>query len=304
MNRREFLKHLALWYAGMAVAAPVFRLPAQALALPLEKPEIVVGRGQDYPALVKAVIRQAGGMERFVKKGHRVVIKPNIGWDRTPEQGANTHPLVVKTLVELALGAGARSVSVFDRTCNEERRCYQNSGIKPMLDGMKDRRVRCEFIDDRRFVPVTIARGKALTEWPFYKDALEADCYINVPVAKHHGLTGVTLGLKNIMGVIGGSRGLIHHRIDQNLADLNSVLRPDLTVVDATRILTKNGPQGGSLEDVSLRHTVFATTDPVAADAYGTTLFDLAPDAVAPTVAAYKMGLGEMALDKCRITEI
>lgn len=304
MDRRQFLKHLALWYAGMVVAAPVFRLPASALAQSPDKPEIVVGRGEDYPALVRAVVRQAGGMERFVKKDHRVVIKPNIGWDRSPEQAANTHPLVVKTLVELALGAGAASVSVFDRTCNEERRCYQNSGIKPMLDAMDDRRVRCEFVDERRFVPVTIARGKALKEWAFYKDALEADCYINVPIIKHHGLTGVTMGLKNIMGVIGGNRGQIHHQIDQNLADLNSVLRPDLTVVDATRILTKNGPQGGKLEDVSIRHTVFASTDPVAADAYGATLFGLAPDAVAPTVAAYKMGLGEMDLKKCRITEI
>ncbi len=304
MDRRTFLKQVALWYAGVVTTVPVFRLVSGAMAETTVKPEIMVAKGDDYAGITAAVVEKMGGISRFVKTGARVVVKPNIGWDRRPEQAADTHPLVVRALVEMALDAGAASVQVFDRTCNEERRCYQNSGIKPELEKIKDKRVKCEFIDDRKFVPVKIEHGRALREWSFYKDALEADCYINVPIAKHHGLSGLTLGLKNVMGVIGGRRGKIHHDMAQNLADLNTVIRPTLTVVDATRMLLRSGPQGGSLDDVSVRNTVLASTDPVATDAYATTLFDVKPDMLPSTVAAYKMGLGEMDLGKCRVTEL
>ncbi|MEW6078725.1 MAG: DUF362 domain-containing protein [Thermodesulfobacteriota bacterium] len=306
MDRREFLKQVALWYAGIMTTAPVFRLVPRAMAGTSASPPsgIIVSKGEDYFKITAAVIEKMGGMGRFVKPGAKVVVKPNIGWDRSPEQAANTHPQVVRALVTLALDAGAASVQVFDRTCNEERRCYQNSGIKPELEKIKDPRVKCEFIDERKFVPVKIEGGKALKEWQFYKDALEADCYINVPVAKHHGLSGLTLGMKNIMGVIGGRRGQIHHDIGRNLADLNTVIRPSLTVVDATRLLLRSGPQGGKIEDVSIRNTVLASTDPVAADAYATTLFGQTPDAITSTVAAFEMGLGEMRLEKCTITEV
>ncbi len=304
MDRRDFLKQVGLWYAGLMTAAPVFRITSRALAAPAGKPEIVVAEGEDIPARVRAVIDNMGGLGRFVKKGERVVIKPNIGWDRNPAQAANTHPLVVKTLAELALAAGAASVAVFDRPCNEERRCYHNSGIKPALEAVADSRLSCEYMDDRKFIPVDIRRGRVLKKWSFYKDALEADCYINVPVAKHHGLTGLSLGLKNIMGVLGDRRGRIHHNIARNLADLNTVIRPRLTVVDATRILLRNGPQGGRLEDVRLCNTVLASTDPVAVDAVATTLFDKLPDDIATTVAAYEMGLGEKDLDRCRIVNV
>ena len=157
-----------------------------------------------------------GGMNQFVRPGNSVVIKPNIGWDRSVEQGANTHPLVVKTLAELALEAGASRVLVFDHTCNESRRCYRNSGMEETL-GALGRNVRLEHIDDRKFVPVDIEKGISLNRWDIYKEALLADCYINVPVAKHHGLSRLTLGLKNSMGVIGGNRGRLHHDLGQKL---------------------------------------------------------------------------------------
>ena len=183
----------------------------------------------------------------YVRPGDRVVVKPNIGWDRSPEQGANTHPAVVRAIVEQVLEAGAARVLVFDRTCNEPRRCYKNSGIEDALSSLGNK-VRVEHIDERKFVPVEVARGKALTELSIYRDALEADCYINVPVAKHHGLSRLTLGLKNSMGVLGGNRGQMHHGIGQKLADLATVLRPTLNVIDATRMLMDNGPQGGRLD--------------------------------------------------------
>jgi uncharacterized protein (DUF362 family) len=210
----------------------------------------------------------------------------------------------VRALVQLALDAGASEVMIFDRPCNEERRCYKNSGIKAEMESIKDSRVKCVHIDNRKFVPVRIDNGKSIKEWDFYRDALEADCYINVPIAKHHGLSRLTLGLKNIMGVIGGKRGSLHKNIAQNLADLNTVIRPHLNVIDATRILLRNGPQGGSPYDVKVKDTVIASTDPVAADAYATTLFGLKPEDIESTMAAYKMGLGEMVLSKVEIISL
>jgi uncharacterized protein (DUF362 family) len=286
------------------VSPPVFRITPELFASDKPKPKLAVGKGTEYAALVSRVLEPLGGISSFVKKGDRVVIKPNIGWDRRPEQAANTHPLVVRALVQLSLDAGASEVMIFDRPCNEERRTYNNSGIRPEMDTIKDSRLKCVYIDERKFVPVNIDDGKSIKEWSFYKDALEADCYINVPIAKHHGLTRLTIGLKNVMGVIGGRRGKIHHNIGQNLADLNTVIRSQLTVVDATRILLRNGPQGGNLEDVKQLDTVIASTDPVAADAYATTLFGLEPEDLDSTRTAAQMGLGEMNLSKLDIITV
>ncbi len=262
----------------------------------ISKPDVAVATGKPYDRLVHKVIEAVGGIEAYVKHGDTVVIKPNIGWDRTPDQAANTNPLVVRSIAKIVLDAGAAKLRVFDRTCNEKRRCYVNSGMEQALESLGDGRVRLVHIDKRKFVPIDIKKGKSLARWEIYKDALDADCYINVPVAKHHGLSGLTLGLKNSMGVIGGNRGSLHFDLGQKLADLATVLHPTLTIVDATRILMRNGPKGGNLDDVKVLDTLVATTDPVAADAYATTLFGWEPDRVGSTVAAYEMGLGEMDL--------
>ncbi|MGD0016692.1 MAG: DUF362 domain-containing protein [Verrucomicrobiia bacterium] len=307
MDRREFLKQVAVWSAGLTVAGPLFKVTQSMYAAevtPAVMPTLALATGTDYEKLVAKVLGALGGMNKFVKAGAKVVVKPNIGWDRNPAQGANTHPQVVKALVKQALNAGASKVMVFDRPCNDSRRCYANSGIAEAVESIGDRRVVCEFIDDRKFVPVKIEKGVSITEWQFYKDALDADCYINVPVAKHHGLSQLTLGMKNVMGVIGGKRGEMHQSIGQRLADLNTVIRPKLTVIDATRILLRHGPQGGNLDDVKILDTLMASTDPVAADAYATTLFDLKPDAIESTRAAYRAGLGEMDLSKVRVLKV
>ncbi|MGC1401780.1 MAG: DUF362 domain-containing protein, partial [Thermodesulfobacteriota bacterium] len=256
-------------------------------------------------ALVSKVLGPLGGVLAFVKKGQKVVVKPNIGWDRTPEQGANTHPEVVKAIVRLTLEAGASQVLVFDRPCNEERRCYNNSGIKRAVESLGDRRVLCPYMDNRKFIPVRIAKGKSVSEWEFYKEALEADCYINVPVAKHHSSAGLSLGLKNIMGILGGYRGKIHFSLGQRIADLNTVLKPHLTIIDATRILLRNGPQGGDLKDVKVLNTLMASTDIVAVDAYATaTFFHLKPEEIESTQAAYQLGLGEVDLKKIKVVRV
>lgn len=300
MDRRKFLKQVSLWSAGLIAAPPVFNITPKLFAS-IQKPAVMVAKGENYPAMVNTIVSRLGGINTFVKTGDKVVIKPNIAWDRSIEQGANTHPQVVETLVLLCLDAGASKVSVFDRTCNEERRCYTNSGIRPALEKIKDKRFSLEYIDDRKFIPVDIKKGTALKQWSFYKDALEADCYINVPVAKHHSWSHLSLGIKNIMGVIGGRRGMLHIGLEEKLADLNTVIRPTLTIIDATRVITDNGPQGGSMADVKKLDTIIGSQDPVAADAYASTLFGYKPEDLGTTVAAYKKGLGQMDLNQCDV---
>ena len=302
MDRREFLQQVALWSAGLSLSVPLFRI-SNVLAEGSISPLLTHATGKDYADLVNRVLSPLGGMGKFVKSGDKVVIKPNIGWDRSPDQAANTHPQVVKALVEQALDAGAAEIKVFDRTCNEARRCYVNSGIQDALAGIKDKRVKVFHPDDRKYVPVDVKRGKAVNRLEIYKDALEADSYINVPVAKHHSLSRLTMGIKNSMGVLGGRRGALHHNLGQKLADLATVVQPKLTVIDATRILLDNGPQGGDLGDVRVLDTLVASADPVAADAYTTTLFGLKPEEIESTVAANGMGLGEMDLKKIKIVK-
>jgi uncharacterized protein (DUF362 family) len=290
-----------LWSAGISTAIPSFRIGSELLAAEKASPLLSHVTGKNYHELVARVLEPLGGIGKFVKTGDNVVIKPNMAWDRSPDQAANTHPLVVKALVEQSLDAGAKKIMVFDRTCNEERRCYVNSGIQEALKTVRDNRLKFYHPDSRKFVPVNIERGKAVRKLEIYKDALEADTYINVPVAKHHSLSRLTLGLKNSMGVLGGNRGQMHHDLGQKLADLATVVRPKLTVIDATRILLRNGPQGGNIDDVKILDTIIASADPVACDAYATTLFDMQPEDINSTVAAYKLGLGEMDLARMRI---
>lgn len=302
LNRRKFIQQVSLFSVGLTIVVPRFSI-SNAFASSPRVSSLAVVKGSNYGQITREAVATLGGMNQFVRSGDSVVIKPNIGWDRSVEQGANTHPLVVEALVEMALEAGGSRVLVFDHTCNEKRRCYRNSGMEEVLGAMGPA-VKLEHIDDRKFIPVDIEKGISLTRWDIYKEALLADCYINVPVTKHHGLSRLTLGLKNNMGVIGGNRGRLHHDLGQKLADLATVVKPQLTVVDATRMLMKNGPQGGRIKDVRKADTVVASADPVAADAYATTLFGLRPEEISSTVAAHKMGLGEMNLDRISVKEL
>jgi uncharacterized protein (DUF362 family) len=305
MDRRAFLQQVAAWSTGACLATPVFNVRSilAAEAKGTDAPLLAIAKGKDYEALVAQALKALGGMGAFVQKGARVVVKPNIGWDRTPEQAANTHPVVVKAIVQHCLDAGAKRVLVFDRTCHEARGCYAKSGIQAAVESIGDARAECLFVDDKTLVPVNIEKAKSLHRFSFYRDALETDCdcYINVPIAKNHIAAKLTIGLKNVMGVIGGNRGEIHKGIHQRIADLNLVVRPKLTIVDATRILLRNGPTGGNLADVKVLDTLIASADTVAADAYATTLFGMKPEELGSTVAAAKLGLGVMDLSKVKI---
>lgn len=303
-NRRQFISQLTAWSAGLLAAPPIFQVFPQSLNAATAEPLLSVGKGTDYEALLSKVLEPLGGIAPFVKKGARVVIKPNMSWDRKPEQAANTHPLLVKAMARLCISAGASKVMIFDRTCQDMRLCYASCGTPAAIESLKDPRITCSFVDDRKFVPVKVQKGKSVAEWDFYKDAISADCYINMPIAKDHKLTRLTLGLKNIMGVLGGKRGQLHQGITQKIVDLNTVLRPTLTIMDATRILLRNGPSGGKLDDVKELHTLFASADTVAADAYASTLFGMKPDELEMTRAAFEMGLGQMDLNKVKIVKV
>jgi len=301
-DRRRFIRALLQTAAcGLAAGSvPILALrPTNALAS-APAPELAVRRGSDIPALVRETLGALGGIGRFVKAGETVVLKPNIGWDRTVELAANTHPLVVKTVAELCLEAGARQVTVFDRTCNDPRRCYVESGIQAAVESLASDRVRIEHIDRRAFQEIAIEKGVHLTRWSFYRPALEADRLINLPIAKHHSISTVTLGMKNLMGVIGGNRGELHRNIAEALVDINSVIHSDLTLVDATRVLVANGPQGGRREDVRILDTLVASPDIVAADAFGATLLGQRPEEIATIVAAAQRGLGVMDLTRVK----
>ncbi len=301
MDRRQFIRHsLQLAVASAAVGTlPVLDLAPAAEAA--TGPELAVRKGKDVAKLVRETLSALGGIEAFVKPGETVVVKPNIGWDRKMELAANTHPDVVRAVAELCLEAGANKVRIFDRTCNDPRRCYVNSGIDAALASIKSDRISLEHIDRRAFQDVTLKGGVALDEWSFYKPALEADRYINIPIAKHHSISKLTLAMKNTMGVIGGNRGALHRRIDESLADINMAIHSDLTIVDATRILVANGPQGGLPRDVRRPETLIASADIIAADSYAATLFGHRPEDIPTIVAGARRGLGSMDLKQVKM---
>lgn len=302
MDRREFLKKAAM--LGLAAGAGKWLvMPEELWAMaPMDKPQPVIAKvqGENWARITGEAIQKLGGMKKFVNPGETVVVKPNMAWDRTPELAANAHPAVVRQVVELCLEAGAKQVKVLDHTCHDARKAYTNSGIQAAVEAIKDPRVKVEFVDERRFVEVRAEKAKALKKWYYYKDILEADRFINIPVAKHHSEARLTMCLKNMMGAIGGWRGRCHVGLHQNIADMNLVLRPDLHVLDCTRILLRNGPSGGRLEDVEVKNLVLAGPDPVALDAFGTTLFGLKPEDIGYIVKAYELNRGEMDLNKVK----
>ena len=257
MRRREFLKKTTgAGFSALFISGSLFEsLQSSTRANELYSFSIV--KGKDIKKVVKASIDAIGGMKRFVSKNDIVMIKPNIGWDRTPAQAANTNPEVIAALIQLCLEAGAKKVKLTDNPCNEARRCFKNSGI---ADAARAAGAEVYFLDERNLIKDKIG-GDTLKLWPVYKDFKEVDKIINVPIAKHHGLTRLTLGMKNLMGAVGGRRNSIHQQIDTSLPDLAEYFKPVLTVVDAMRILTGNGPQGGSLSDVMRTDTIIAGTD-------------------------------------------
>ncbi len=252
-------------------------------------PQMTIVQGGEPRALVQRALENLGGIRRFVRNQDVVVLKPNIAWDRTPEQAANTNPEVVAEMVRQCWQAGAKRVIVTDVSCNEPRRCFQRSGIQAAA-----RAEGAEVIlpDPELFREVDL-NGVVLKSWPVFKPFLEADKIFNLPIAKHHALVGATLGMKNWYGILGGERNRLHQQIHQSLADLANFMLPTVTLMDCYRILLRNGPTGGNLEDVALKKTMVAGTDPVAIDAYvAKAYWNLDPEHLPYLQMAAARGLG------------
>jgi len=297
MDRRDFIKKSAS--AGLAISSSN-ALRHQLLAND-EPLDFVVTKNGSPADLVRKAVQELGGMGKFVSKGQTVLLKPNIGWDRTPEQAANTNPQAIAEVVRMCLQAGAKKVRVLDRTCNQARRCYQRSGIERAA---KKAGAEVRHVVQSRFRKVDMPDGELLKTWPLYRDALEFDVFINMPIAKHHSISGVTLGFKNIMGIMGGDRGQIHKNFHTNIVDINTSVKPTLTIIDAYRILLRNGPSGGSLDDVEEKRIMIAGTDRLAVDAYAVTLFGKDPKDIEYIQNAAKRGLGQVDLSKVNMKEI
>jgi len=257
------------------------------VALPETAPRMVIARGLDPARNVRAAVERLGGMAHFVTPADVVVVKPNIGWDRSAEQGANTHPEVVAEVVRLVRDAKPRRVIVSDCPVRRSREALERSGI---LAAATAAGAEVLSPENSRYHPVYVS--KRLGTWDLLEPFVIATKLINVPVAKHHPLTGVTCGLKNWFGVTARLRMTLHEDVQRSIAELAALMRPTLTIVDATRVLMENGPVGGNPDDVKPVRTVAAGTDPVALDAWAMSLFPGPPPANLALAAG--MGLGRL----------
>jgi uncharacterized protein (DUF362 family) len=242
----------------------------------------------DIKELTRKIFDAAGGINKFISRGDVVVIKPNISWARRPDLGATTNPEVLEAVIILCQEAGAKKVRIVDNTINEPVRCFAITGAGNVAE-----RTGAELVFPRSsMMKETKIHGHVLDVWPVFLPFLEADKVINLPVAKVHGLSHLTLGMKGWIGAVGGRRGALHQDIHQVIVDLAQFFRPTLILIDAIRILVRNGPSGGSLSDVLTRDTLLLSNDQVAADSKGATLFGINPDQVGHIALAKKWRLG------------
>jgi uncharacterized protein (DUF362 family) len=309
-SRREFLERTITGAVGLSASllfgfgkkGTAFSNETEAVtrASPLAN-VVAVGSGGSPRENALAALHLLGGMPTFVKPGSVVVIKPNISWDRRPEQAATTNPDVVAAVVEECLKAGAKKVRIFDRALNDPRRTYRNSGI---AKAAQDAGAEVFFPRDYDYVEVEFPRARRLKGWPLHREVLAADVFINLPIAKDHNEAKLTMCMKNLMGIMGGRRGSIHQGLHQNLADLNSGFVPHLNILDANRIQVAHGPNASLLADVREPKMVIAGVNAVSVDAYAAANLPWERDfggVVEYIQYAGQMGLGEADLSKLEV---
>jgi len=307
-NRREFLQKSvkgalglgASFIFGFGKERPAFSQEEEAITRATPAANVVaVASGPDPGENTLAVLALLGGMGTFVKQGSVVVVKPNISWDRRPEQAATTNPDVVAIVVQECLKAGAKKVRVFDRALNDPRRTYRNSGI---AKAAQDAGAEVFFPKDYDYEEVKFPRARRLKGWSLHREALKADVFINLPIAKDHNEAQLTMCMKNLMGIMGGQRGRIHQGLHQNLADLNSGFTPHLNILDANRIQVAHGPNASLLSDVRQPKMVIAGVNAVSVDAYAAAHLPWERDFGG--VVEYIQYAGEMGLGEADLTRI
>lgn len=304
MDRRDFLKKTleggAL--AGSALAFGGYSNLLAAQERPASAYDLVAVIGGEPEVMFDRAIAAMGGMNKFVRKGSKVLVKPNIGWDVPPERAGNTNPKLVARIIEQSLNAGAKEVSVFDHTCDHWVRCYKNSGIEKAVKDAGGRIVSGD--SEGYYQQVSLPNGNRLTEAKVHELFLNADVCINVPVLKHHSSSRVTVGMKNLMGVVWDRWYWHRNDLHQCIADFAAFRKPTLTVVDAYRVMKRNGPRGVSGSDVVTMKSQIVTTDLVAADAAAVKFFGSEPQDIRHIKLAAQMNLGQMDLGRLAIHRI
>jgi uncharacterized protein (DUF362 family) len=307
MNRRTFFRKsigcsaLAGSYLAFGEKNDLIASMTNSSAVPAPF-DLVAVRGGEPETMFQKGIEAFGGIGTFVKKGQKVVIKPNIGWDVLPERGGNTHPKLVAEIIKQCLNAGAKEVVVFDHTCDEWQRCYRNSGIESAARnaGAKVAPGHAEGY----YQEVSIPKGKVLKNAKEHELVLGADVFINVPVLKHHSSSRVTAGLKNLMGNV-WDRGFWHgNDLHQCIADFGTFRKPTLNVIDAYYVMKRNGPRGVSVEDVVTMKAQLLTTDIVAGDVAAVRLFGSSPLDIRHIRLAAEQGVGRVDLENLNIKRI
>jgi len=304
MDRRSFL--IKSIHGSLAAGSSLFlgnytNLFATPLK-PMNPYDLVAIKGGEPGVMFDKAIASLGGMSKFVPKNCKVLVKPNIGWDQTPERAANTHPDLVGSIVKHCLQAGAKEVSVFDHTCDHWTQCYKNSGIEKAV---KDAGGKIVSGDSKCYYQmVKVQQGKRLSEAMVHEVLLDADVFINVPILKHHSSSMLTIGMKNLMGVVWDRRYWHRNDLHQCIADFASYRKPDLTVVDAYYVMKQNGPRGVSVGDVLPMKSQIVSTDLVAADAAAAKIFGHKPDDIRYIQIASQMNLGKMDLNALSIKRI
>ncbi len=296
MNRRKFIKTTAV---GIALGMTGW----SHFSVAKEEYDLVVISGDPVRATQKA-LEAMGGISRFVKKGQKAVLKPNMSFARTPEFSATTHPLVVATVAQACMDAGAQQVIVLDHTLHRAELCLERTGIQEACKNISG--VHVLAIQERKFYrEIKIPQGKVLDRVEVIKEVLDSPVLINLPVAKSHSATGVSLGIKGLMGLI-WDRESFHSRlnINQALADLATVIKPQLTILDATRALTSGGPGGPG--EVRKPNLIIAGIDPVAVDSYGVSIVpwygqNFKGRQVEHLLVAHQRGLGRIDIEQLKI---
>ena len=305
MDRRDFIKKgiQAGIIAGTAASFGKYsNLFASQPSLPIKNYDLVAVKGGEPDIMFDKAIESLGGMKAFVKKGQKVVVKPNIGWDVPPDRAGNTNPVLVKRIIQHCYEVGAKEVYVFDNTCDDWKRCYSNSGIERAVKDAGGKIVSGD--SERYYQQVEVKKGKSLTETKVHELILESDVFINVPILKNHSSTELTISMKNLMGNV-WDRGYWHrNNLNQCIADFTSLRKPDLNVVDAYYVLKRNGPRGVSKGDVVLMKSQIISTDIVAADSAAAKLFGREPENIPHIKIASEMNLGIMDLSKLNINRI
>jgi len=305
MDRRDFIKK-SIQTGIVAASAASFGKYSNLFALHSPHPsnnfDLVAIKGGEPDAMFDKAIESIGGLKSFVKKGQKVVVKPNIGWDVVPERAGNTNPVLVKRIIQHCYETGAKEVYVFDNTCDDWKRCYSNSGIERAVKDAGGKIVSGD--SERYYQKVEVNRGKKLKDAKVHELILESDVFINVPILKHHSSAELTISMKNLMGNV-WDRGYWHRNdLHQCIADFTSFRKPHLNIVDAYYVMKRNGPRGVSKGDVVLMKSQIISTDIVAADSAAAKLFGTEPEQISYIKLAAEMNLGRMDLSKLNINRI